>query len=147
MIWRRCKRPLIQKRSYLLFELLIAMTLVMGALIPLLKPHFVMRNQAIEKLIRIQLEPCAQHALCEVKQRLHERRYSWEELDKEVTGSCADVKIKIGKERFLPFLCSYTINKERKKSKTSELLEITLLFTSGEKSYSYSYPLFMTREG
>ncbi|MEZ5315280.1 MAG: hypothetical protein R3E91_03600 [Chlamydiales bacterium] len=76
------KKQTIQKRSFLLFELLLAMGLLILCLFPMIKTHVTIVKEERKQLREI-LEPLKIYkAICDLKIDLHEHRYSWEELMK-----------------------------------------------------------------
>lgn len=77
-------KRIIRKRSFLLFELLLSLTLLLLCLFPLLKTHLGLA-QGEGKEIAALKEVVKQEAdLCLLKTQLYERKVSWEKLIKGV---------------------------------------------------------------
>lgn len=66
----------IQKRPFMLFELLVAMSLLMVCLLPMVKTHVRMRQTSLKELVELQQFEAAQKAFCEFKAALHQQEVS-----------------------------------------------------------------------
>ncbi|MCC5831947.1 MAG: hypothetical protein JJU12_02770 [Chlamydiales bacterium] len=83
MLWKIRKRS-IRKRPFLLFELLLAMGLLLLCLFPMIKTHVGIAKEEKKAIEAIRQELQIQEALCSLKIDLHKHIYSWEELIKGV---------------------------------------------------------------
>jgi len=88
------KRP-IRRKSYLLLEVLISLGLVLLCLFPLVKPLVHIRLQTTLALEETRLERLASLAFIEVKQRLYEHQYSWDELRKGIEDELSPITLTI----------------------------------------------------
>lgn len=135
MILKSAKHP-IQKRSFLLLELLISLALIALCFFPLIKPHTLMRKADISYLEEIQLERVAQAAFCHIKERLYENRvHQWENLCRQDEGKLDEpffISLETAGEKQLT--CHYTtqcldkVNK-RSQNKMGLLIEISMHFS------------------
>ncbi|MCH9625191.1 MAG: hypothetical protein S4CHLAM123_03610 [Chlamydiales bacterium] len=135
MFKKALKRP-IQKRSFLLFELLISLALITLCLLPLIHPHIAMRKSELQNLETIQLEQHAQTAFCSVKQKIYENReYPWDTLlNKTIKDSLVDpFYVYLDQEEPRIYTCHYTLQavetaNKNSTSKNALVLEINLTF-------------------
>ena len=101
-----------QKRSFLLFELLLSLALLTLCLFPLLKPHITINRDQREKLERIQLERISKGAFCEIKERLHTQEWSWQHLLKGISGELSESPpVYSGQKRFHKYQPRYSLKK------------------------------------
>lgn len=134
----RPMRVTIQKRSFLLFELLISLALIVLCFFPLIKPHASMRKANIEQLEHMQLERAAQEAFCYIKEQLYENKLRWKDLiHKDPKELEQTFTIWVGKNKAKSFNCSYTTSLLDKINKTSQnkvglLMEIALQFSPSQ---------------
>lgn len=84
---KRTPKRSIRKRPFLLFEILAAIALVALCLVPLLRPHILMRGAKLRAMEEVQLETIAQTAFCDFKEMLFENKeHTWEELVTQAEG-------------------------------------------------------------
>lgn len=82
MSLKRQKRS-IQKRSFLLFELLLAIGLLLVCFFPMIKTHVGIAKEEAKQVRALREELLVQEKFCDFKTLLHEHAYSWGELMKE----------------------------------------------------------------
>jgi hypothetical protein len=147
---KKIKRP-IQKRHYLLLEVLVCLTLVLVVLVPLIRPLYGIRKAEMERLVYDDLERNARYLMSDIKAALHEKRGdSWDELKE----GCVREKGVIESNK-RSYLFSYVIIPKDSHKKTSSqtiyLLaecQIHLKETRKGKDHIFSYPLLIEkREG
>lgn len=120
----KVNRHPIRKRSFLLFEILISMALILLCFFPMIKPHAAMCRAERKYLEEIRLEQLSQIAFCQIKERLYETRsHTWQDLLGEASGTIA-----LGHTT-----CYYTTQVLDKVNKTSLnksglLLQVTMEF-------------------
>lgn len=134
------------KRPYLLLELLLAMTLIVGCFFPLLKAHTTLKKRQIEDFENLQLENRALIAFSDLKQQLLSHAFSWKELSQGVEGTlptpisllnglCYETHFRITKKT-LSFLPT--------KKKSYLLANVELFFLSGKKRKGpFSHTIFI----
>ncbi|NGX61223.1 MAG: hypothetical protein K940chlam9_00706 [Chlamydiae bacterium] len=121
MQYPKQRSGLIQKRSFLLLELLVAFTLFTLCLVPLIQPHLRIGLQERKDLISLQLTQHADRALCEIKESLMAHTYEWKDL---LDNNVKDEQLTTNYEVFLGgdtpqlFMCSFTLKKYDKCFKT-----------------------------
>ncbi len=77
------KRP-IRKQSFLLFELLLSMGLVLLCLFPLIQTHMGIAKAEQAEIRTLEQRFYVQEAVCALKKRLHEHEFTWEQLMQNV---------------------------------------------------------------
>ena len=145
------KRRTTQKRSFLLFELLISLALIALCLFPLIKPHAAMRKGQLDHLIEMQLEQVNQAAFCTFKKMLYENRGpAWKQLQKETRGTLEKTfYIYTGKKSAIPITCVYKTERldstTKKKTSTKALvIDVQLIFTMPQhKERTFSHTLYL----
>lgn len=116
----------IRKRSFLLFELLISLALIVLCLFPLVKSQALMRREERKNLEQMQSEQLAQVAFCKLKEDLYENKaHTWDELMTQAEGIIAD--------------CTYIISLLEYTNKTEkEGLVVSIVFTIGDSEVQRS---------
>lgn len=130
---RKNVKPSIRKRSFLLFELLISLALLMLCLFPLIKPHLGIHKVQVVNLEKMQGEQKAYNMFCRLKERLYENRHSWKELMEGTEGT-------IEKEGEV---CRYVITQldyayKQNSPNSALVLDIALYFPNQENPYSHT---------
>lgn len=146
MIYRR-KR----KKSFLLLEILIGLTLILECLVPLmLNPISLFQNE-IAHLEQIELEREALIAYAQVKEKLYNKEVPWTELK---SGNYKLVKEKFymdfGKLAKREWQKSITLKRKKEDKGKLILLDVTVEFspvkkkTKGAKQQEFHYFLVLT---
>ncbi len=148
-MYKKSNRQPIRKRSFLLFELLVALGLIALCLYPLVKPHALMHKKEIERLVEMQLEQISQTAFCQIKEKLYKHEHSWKELNQEAKGELEPVTVVTGKNSIKKLPCSYTIKQidhcNKKKPLINALVvEIQLKFNNSDK-WIFTRTLYLER--
>lgn len=122
-----------QKRSFLLFELLVSLTLIVLCLFPLIKPHTSIRKEEQAFLYEMQLERLAQEAFCILKEDLYNNKLSWNSLRKGCSGTLDhEFSLTTGAKKIKHVSCNYIIQVidhcEKKSNKNGLLLAVDLEF-------------------
>jgi hypothetical protein len=139
----------IQKRSFLLFELLVSLALIVFCLLPLIKPHASMRKVDQERLAVMQMERIAQEAFCALKRELYEnKRHTWEELKDVAEGELGPFKLTTGVESTKTIMCDYTITKfdlcnKKSQKKSGLVVDICLRFKSFDETREFQRTLYL----
>lgn len=144
----------IQKRSFLLFELLVSMALISLCLFPLMKPLAAMRCADRCYLEDIQLEMAAQNAFCRIKENLFESSYNWNQLSSPVSGELPPFTIVISKNKKGTYQCSYTIKSPYKDVTKPKLkragrvisIAICLKSQSHEKPHHFDRTVYLEKQ-
>ena len=76
-------RP-IQKKPFLLLELIIALGLIVTCLFPLLKPNIQLYQLSKKRLASCESYTMDRQLFCQIKRDLMETKYSWEQLKKGI---------------------------------------------------------------
>jgi hypothetical protein len=143
--------PTIRKRSFLLFELLVSLALVLLCLFPLIKPHASMRKAASKQMEQMQMQRVAQTAFCTLKQMLYENKeHTWGDLMHGTEGKLAELfTIFTGEKITKTLSCNYTIKQIDHSDKTKKsglVIEIALNFTPcTNDEYLYTRTLYLER--
>lgn len=69
-----------RKRSFLLFELLLSLSLLLLCLFPLLKTHIGLTKGAGKEIAALKEALKQEEDFCQLKTKLYEHKVSWEEL-------------------------------------------------------------------
>ena len=152
MIFPKKHPPSIQKRSFLLFEVLISLALITLCLFPLLKPHIGIQKKQKERLEKIQLERFSKAAFCKVKEKLCENKtWSWHLLLKGVSGELdIPANVYLGGKEPLAYQTSYHIQKMDNSTKKDGalVLQVDIYFTSRKqhKIGPFSHTFFVQGE-
>ena len=77
---KKAQRLRIQKRPFLLFELLLSMGLLLLCLSPLIKTHVGMHRADLEQIHKLEAEIDVHNAYCKMKEALFSQNYTWEQL-------------------------------------------------------------------
>lgn len=149
----KCARRTIQKRSFLLFELLVSLALVLLCFFPLVRSHTAMRKNDIRHLEEIQLERVAQAAFCHIKTRLYQANvHPWGDLFEQACGEVEEEEhefsICTGKNKTKTFTCHYTIDFLDKVNKSSQkkvgvVIQITMHFFPSIPQTPYVRTLYL----
>lgn len=137
----------IRKRSFLLFELLVSLTLIVLCIFPLIKPHVFMRKADWRNLEEIQLERVAQEAFCLLKQELYENKEtSWNALHKGFQGKLSEkLTSRLGKI----YTCNYEIKKiestTKQSTKSGLVVEVLLHFNPSDHQKTFQRTLYIER--
>lgn len=75
-----------RRRSYLLFEVLMAMALLLVCLFPLVRAHTGMGQLSKQRLQKQEMRAAAHLAFLEIKAHLYQHDYTWQQLRKGVSG-------------------------------------------------------------
>ena len=145
------RKQAIRKRSFLLFELLISLTLIALCLFPLIKPHVAMRKSQLENLISMQLEQVNQEAFCLFKEELYQNKGpSWENLYKGTEGILnKEFDIYTGKDSVVPLTCEYKVSYLDSVNKISTstkalVVKVDLIFRSPHSTFDpFSHTLYL----
>lgn len=135
----------IRKRSFLLVELLVSLTLIVLCLFPLLKPLAAMRKNDQKYLRKIQLDQAYQVAYGEVKTKLYAHEHSWEDLKRGADGELDLIsKILISPQNTLEFSWNYKIKSRETTKKPSfnkhgMVVDITLIPSLGRERTRTAY--------
>ncbi len=70
----------IQKRSFLLFELLLSLTLLTICLFPLMQTQMKLAKLKVQQLHAVQQHQKIKEVLCQAKIDLFEKHYTWKQL-------------------------------------------------------------------
>lgn len=144
----------IRKRSFLLFELLISLTLITLCFVPLVKSQFLVRLATLNQLQEMQLERAAQAAFCELKTKLYEKEHDWKALiEQNPSGVLSQYQICTGKNNFVSYACRYTIShplfaiaNKPSQNKVGLIIDVDLLFISPQdKKFSFRRTLYLER--
>lgn len=144
----------IRKRSFLLFELLISLTLITMCFFPLIKSHFFVRLASLNQLKEMQLERGAQAAFCELKTKLYEKKHSWKQLlDQEASGELSPFTAYTGKNKCLSYSCRYTISlppfpiaNKPTQNKIGLVICVDFVFTHPQsKEFTFQRTLYLER--
>ncbi|MFZ0565743.1 MAG: hypothetical protein WAM28_06125 [Chlamydiales bacterium] len=144
------EKPPIRKRSFLLFELLLAIALVSLCLFPLLKPHFAIQKEQQKELKQMQLSKIASGAFCEIKKRIYsDKDWDWEKFSKKISGILPEsepVYLSMNKSR--TYQPRYVIKKKQKAPKIEGglLLQVDIYFDEGRETNSFSRTLFIQKK-
>lgn len=126
-------RP-IQKRSFLLFELLVALALVTLCLFPLLKPHFGIQKEQIKEVEMLQLQRFANEAFCKIKEKLYtDESLNWNYFSKTQSGTLKEtMPVYLGKDKMRHYQPHYSIEKIKKAPKVEGalLLKVDIYFVA-----------------
>lgn len=79
---RQCRA--IQKRSFLLFELILSLSLVLLCLLPLINIHIGIAKSELGHIREVREEQIAQKAFCLLKIDIYEHKYSWADLSRGI---------------------------------------------------------------
>lgn len=132
------KKRSIQKRSFLLIELLISLALVACCLFPLIKPHVSIHKSERKALEQMQIEMHVERAFCLLKQYLYEQKITWKQLQKNegVGGELGlkNVEVFIKEKESRPFICTYHLQMPKdgsayKKSPRRDVCILNVEFT------------------
>lgn len=128
--------PSIRKRSFLLFELLISLALIVLCLFPMIKPHAQMRKAQIKQLEEMQMQRIVQEAFCVLKQKLYENKeHTFSELMVDAKGTLDKTfTLSIGADKTKELNCLYVLKHrehfdKRSQNKTGLTLDVELTFT------------------
>jgi hypothetical protein len=142
----------IRKKSFLLFELLISLALIVLCLFPLVKPYAYMQKGEKHALIEMQLACLAQQAFCYLKEDLYNHRLSWDSLVAGTSGKIDEIFFLVtGPKITRKAVCSYKIQTIDDCNKISQkkmglLLAIELEFTINDRDgYRYQRTLYLER--
>lgn len=91
MLFKRRRLPT-RKRSFLLFELVLAIGLVLLCLFPMIKTHLGIARAERKQMNALNREKEICSALCRLKMDLHQHTYSWEALMKGVNTQTYSLK-------------------------------------------------------
>lgn len=123
------QRRTTRKRSFLLFELLVSLTLIAMCILPLIKPHVAMQKKRLESLFAVQYEAFNQEAFCRFKKMLYENQGpSFEQLVKGCKGDIEGTfTLYTGKESFRKVACHYEVTKIDTSNKTSKRIKALVM--------------------
>jgi hypothetical protein len=140
--YRRLIQQNIRRRSFLLIEVLVSLTLIALCFFPLIKPLVAMRRADWSHLEKIQLQQISQLAFCRVKEKLYNQAYSWKELTEAKDTDTDRIKgvleepfsIVTGQKTTRSVRCNYTIGRYKKDAtkktppSVGRILQVTLRF-------------------
>ncbi len=143
------KKRRTRKKFFLLLEVTLACTLAALCLVPLIKPHFAIRQAHYAELEKTICEREAFNAFMETKQLLYEHQIPWGALAKGTEGDLPQLEVSRGPGFHKIYDRCYTLNKKRLYTHNNThfrylLMDCTIHFSSkGKTLYSFTFPLFI----
>lgn len=133
----------IQKRSFLLFEVLIALALVALCLFPLLKPHFAIQKEQRKELEMIQFQRLAKEAFCKVREELSNESLNWDYFSKTQSGTLQQtMPVYLDKDKICYYQPHYSIEKMKNAPKVEGalLLKVNIYFVANSRREVGPFP-------
>jgi hypothetical protein len=137
-----------QKRSFLLIEILIAITLISLCGFALLAPSYTITQKKIERIESLQLNHFSKERYLRLKMLILEGAILLPREESSLSGSLPPIEIITGLGKKKLFNCSYLIRKENSTKKESSirayLFNITFTFKNeGGHTFYFSHPLYV----
>lgn len=142
----------VKRRSALLIEVLVALTLISLCLLPLFSSQLKVRQKRREELAKIQLARLSRTVLATLKERIYAQTYSWQTLREGIQCEEPAVAVLIGKNKNVPYDCTLSLQEvehctRRQSGKCHLLLDATITFTRGNERFTITYPLLINKIG
>lgn len=137
-----------QKRSFVLLEILIAFSLVGLCIVPLVRQPLKLYKNEVEFLEKLELERLADWTFTEIKERLLKNEIPWDELPKkkkQTTSSYplppAIIEIPSCKTKEITRSFVLEMRGRKKGSKNRDILQIGVFVYLNKKKYEFRLPI------
>jgi hypothetical protein len=124
---KHTRRP-IQKRHALLLEVLLALSLLLLCLFPLVRPHLFMYQTTRKRLEKFQMDRYSQEVFLRVKELLYTHAIPWKKLQSVVSGEFPyEIEIYYDSDQSKKYRPAYTIHCLQHRTKSSSQISYSLL--------------------
>lgn len=154
-----------QRKHYLLLEVLIAFTLIIFCLVPLIQPHVLMLKAQRSFIQKIEVDHLVNLLYAHIYEKLLKNEIPWQSIQAKTVFSVDEALLReVNYLKPLPYVGSYQFQEIKHKPKTTDptftlyLLRLTFTFLPNElvsrgnltleeiKKNSYEYQIFVSRQ-